>query len=463
MSETLQAQLKGGESARTEFSRDAKTPERIAEHVCAFLNSDTGGTIICGADSRGSVVGIANAGGAAIDLQLALVKLVTPPALISTSVEPVDGKELVVVEVPSGPDRPYVVGGGVWLRKGSRTAPADANSLRAMFVSQAEQPERWERRLSASMIPEDLKQGEVLELRDEARRAGRFDFTGDETAETVLDRLAMTRPGGYTQAADVLFSSNPALRHPQVRVQFSVFPSDEVGDEFDDLRTFEGPLLRVADDVAETLVRSNAIRSSFRPDDMERRDAPRYARYALREGVVNALVHRDYASYSGGVKVSVYPNRIEIWNTGRLPDGLKPDDLARPHPSILINPDIAHAFFLRNRMDKLGRGGQRLAEECKLIGAQAPEWVQIHGGVRLTLFAALGKEKARQELFNDRQRAFIEEVAPGQRVSLSDYQARFASMITDRQARRDLKELETYRFVRREGVGRKTVYRRLDD
>lgn len=459
---SIQTRLKDGKDTKTEFRRDINA-DRVAEHVCAFLNSDAGGTVICGVDGKGAPVGLSGSSDAAIKLQLSLAKMVTPPALFSTSAETVDDKELVVVDVPAGPDRPYVVGGAVWLRKGSRTAQADAQSLRALFTAQAEQPERWERRFSASMHLEDLKRNEVLELRDEARRSGRFDFTGDETAEEVLDRLAMTRPGGFTQAADVLFSVDPALRHPQVRVQFAVFENDEAGDEFADLRAFEAPLLRVAEEVTASLANNNTIRASFRRDEMERRDAPLYARYALREGVVNALVHRDYASYSGSVRVSVYPSRVEIWNTGRLPDGLKPEDLARAHPSILVNPDIAHAFFLRNRMDKVGRGGQQLARECKMIGARPPEWAQVHGGVRLTLFAALGKEQARRELLNDRQRAFIETVGVGELVSQSDYKLRFAAGVTNRQARRDLRELEDYRFVRREGGGRSTTYRRLED
>lgn len=459
----LQARLKGGENAKTEFLRDAKVPERVAKHVCAFLNSESGGMIICGIDGQGEPVGINSASATAKELQLQLAKLVTPPALFSANLEVFDDKELIVVDVPSGPDRPYVVNGGVWLRKGAGTALADAQSLREIFALQAEEPERWERRLSVSMLHEDISLDEIIHLRDEARRSGRFDFSGEEKPESILDRLAMRRPGGFTQAADVLFASNPSLRHPQVRVQFIAYRSDEVGDDYDDFRTLEGPLLRTAEDVTDILIRMNPIAAQFRPDEIERLDAPRYARYALREGVVNALVHRDYASYSGGVKVSVYPSRIEIWNTGRLPDGLRPEDLPRTHPSILINPDIAHAFFLRSFMDKVGRGGQRLAEECKQIGARPPEWIQVHGGVQLTLFAALGKEQARRELLNDRQRAFIETIAAGENLTVADYQARFAQDVSARQARRDLGELETYRFVRREGSGRSTVYRRVND
>jgi len=457
----LQTKLKNGEDVQTEFLAAIKSVGRVAEHVCAFLNSDIGGTLICGVTDDGDPVGITRAAAEAEALQLALAKQITPPALFSATVESVDGKELIVVDVSAGADRPYVVQGGVWLRKGKRTTPADAQSLRAMFAAQADQPERWERRLSASMLPEDLNQDEVVRLRDDARKGGRFDFSGSESNDEILDRLAMRRSGGYTQAADVLFSRDPALRHPQCRVQFAVYESDVAGDNYVDFRSFENPLFRVAADVIDALTRINPVRSQFRAGDIERQDSPRYAVYALREAVINALVHRDYSSYSGSVRVSVHPSRIEIWNTGRLPDGLKPEDLSRTHPSILVNPDIAHAFFMRGLMDKVGRGGQRLAEECRRIGAQPPEWRQVQGGVQLTLFAALGQDRVMGELLNDRQRAFVQKVEAGTLLSLAEYHTRFAQAVSDRQARRDLEDLENYRFVRKEGVGRSTAYRRV--
>lgn len=459
---SLSDRLKNGEDSQTEFKRSVKSIDALAQNLCAFLNTE-GGTVICGVDANGVPIGIPDAPKQAERLQVALAGAISPPALFSVTVERFDEVDLLVLEAPPGPDKPYVSRGAVWLRRGAQTQAADAQSLRAFFQNRITESERWERRPSVSMLPEDLDEREVLRLRDEARRRSRFDFSGEETAEFTLSRLGMTRPGGFTQAADVLFAHNPALRHPQARVQLVAFDRDEASDDYSDYRWFEGPLLRVAEEVVDVLSRYNSIRATFRPDDIERRDEPRYAKYALREGVVNALAHRDYNSIAGGVKIAVHPSRIEIWNTGRLPDGIKPEDLPRKHPSVPTNPDIAHAFFLRSFMDRIGRGGQQLAEACKEIGARPPEWTQVHGGVLLTLHAALGKEQARRELLNARQRAYLDAVAVGEMITLADYRERFARNLTDRQARRDLGELETYRFVQREGIGRSTVYRRSEN
>ena len=460
---TLQQRFGAGEGAFLEYTLKIKPIDRIAQHLCAFLNSESGGTILCGVDDKGTPVGIDLAPAFVEELQLKLSTLVSPPALFVVATEEVDDKTIIVIEAAAGADNPYVTGGAVWLREDDKTFAADAAALRALFAANAGDLERWERRLSASMRADDLVDREVLALRDEAKRTSRFDFSGEESAEEVLMRLGMTRPGGFTQAADILFSSYPALRHPQTRVQIAQFEQDEASANYGDFRSFEGPAMKVADEVTAALFNNLKVQSSFRADDMERHDAPNYARFALREGVVNAIVHRDYDSYSGSVKISIFPRRIEIWNTGRLPEGIKPEDLGRGHPSILVNPDISFAFFLRSYMERLGRGGQRLAEECKAIGARPPVWKEVHGGVLLILFAAVGKDRARQELLNDRQREYVEAVPAGEVLTVMQYRERFAPLVTERQARRDLGELETYRFARREGVGKSTGYRRAND
>ena len=90
---------------------------------------------------------------------------------------------------------------------------------------------------------------------------------------------------------------------------------------------------------------------------------PTFPSNSLEEGIVNALVHRDYASSSGSVSVSVYPDRLEIRNSGRLPKGLtaKMREMAQ-HASILINPDISHIFYLRGLTERVVRGTSREGE-----------------------------------------------------------------------------------------------------
>ena len=124
--------------------------------------------------------------------------------------------------------------------------------------------------------------------------------------------------GQLTNAADVLFGKKAAQRHPQIRLRAVTYSTDRAGD-FVDEQLYEGTAFHLLEDAMAFLKRHVAIGAEFREGRLPRESRPRYPFFALREGLVNALVHRDYAAFSGSVSVSVYPDRVEIWNSGKLP------------------------------------------------------------------------------------------------------------------------------------------------
>jgi ATP-dependent DNA helicase RecG len=86
--------------------------------------------------------------------------------------------------------------------------------------------------------------------------------------------------------------------------------------------------------------------------------------------------------------VHIYPNCLEILNSGNLPEGMSQEDLLKGHISILRNPDIAHVLYLRGRMEKLGRGCVMIRKACEEYGIRPPEWrADANAGVTLTFFA----------------------------------------------------------------------------
>lgn len=108
---------------------------------------------------------------------------------------------------------------------------------------------------------------------------------------------------------------------------------------------------------------------------------------AIREGIVNAFAHRDYSSFSGGIKVEISPVRLQIWNSGSLPDGVDADKLQQGHISVLRNPDIAHALYLQGYMEKLGRCSVLIRQACEENGLAPPVWYsEGSSGVTLTFF-----------------------------------------------------------------------------
>jgi len=220
-----------------------------------------------------------------------------------------------------------------------------------------------------------------------------------------------------------VFGKKVFQRHPQTRLRAVCYESDRA-DNFLDEQLYEGPAFQLLDDVLAFLKRHIAIAAEFVPGQAQRTTRPTFPFNSLEEGIVNALVHRDYASFSGSVSVSVYPDRVEIWNTGHLPKGLtaKMLEMAQ-HASILINPDISHLFYLRGLMERVGRGTYKMVRECRQFGMRTPEWKSVASGVRLTLFAATGDLALD---LNQRQLDLLRHVQPGTQIVTKDFSARFA-------------------------------------
>ncbi|WP_140850217.1 RNA-binding domain-containing protein [Sphingomonas glacialis] len=460
VSSFIAKQIRAGEGQHTEFKSDARAVDTIARTVCAFLNTQ-GGTIFCGVSDDGIPTGLADAEGDRTWLESRLQKAISPKALFTMSVELIAGAPVVIIEVPEGKDRPYVHAGAVYVRQRAVTRAADARTLRSLVQNEAAQTERWERRTSPALELEDLDGDEIESTVREAQTWGRYVFGTDHDARGVLGTLAMLTATGFTNAADVVFSKLPARRQPQCRIRVIRFETEKSGDTFLNDQWFDGPLVRSFETAFAAVSTQVPVQHFFPTGQVRREERPQYALEALREGLVNAVAHRDYASFSGGVTVSIYPGRIEIWNSGRLPSGLQPSDLKGVHPSIPTNPDISHVLYLRRLMEKIGRGTQKIIAASKELGAPSPRWTDKPSGVTLTLFAARESSDAALGL-NLRQLELLRGLNAGDQVHPLAYTQSLEGNVSERQARRDLSLLEEAGFLIRRGAARATYYERTD-
>lgn len=460
ISNAIQEQISKGEGISTEFRLNAGPLELIAKTVCAFLNTQ-GGTVFCGVGHDGALAGRSFADATTRQIHEYVAGTLSPKALFTVSLDSGDGGDLLSIDVPAGQDRPYVCNGGVFVRRGAQTVAADATTLRSLVQLKATTADRWERRPAVGLEEDDIDGQEVNRLVAESGKNGRFRFEQPEDVTSVLRALGMVSARGFTQAADVLFASHPALRHPQTRVRVARFDTDKGGSGYKENLVLEGPLVVVFEKTLEAIARNVPIGAEFRAGAARRVDRPAYPFDALREGLINAFAHRDYASFSGGVAITMYPNRIEIWNSGRLPDELKPGDLSRNHPSLPTNPDIAHVLYLRGLMERIGRGTQKIIDACREYGLPLPAWNDQLSGVTLTLSGPARAAELAAAL-NSRQQALLKALSVGKDIALGEYHRQYAADVSERQARRDLEALQEIGAVTREGAGSKTRYVRTN-
>jgi len=450
-----------GEGEQVEFKRGTVVPDVVAKVVCAFLNH-RGGRVIIGVGDDGELIGVPNAETIAEQLQSSLSRMITPPALWTVEQQETEGKNFVIVEVPEGMDKPYVAGGAIYYsRKGERVVAATRDEISELIRKRADASQRWERQIVVGADINDLDSTLISETAQMAVDAERWQ--GDpKDAAAFLHSLGLFESGGVTNAALVLFGVTPTRWLPQVRVRLLVLPSGKAGDRHSVDRVFEKNLLRTAQQIPEALsVYGGGVESSFTKESWQREERLLYPATALREGVMNALIHRDYAR-NGTIIIQIQPHRIKISNPGGLPDELKVSDLKRDHASVPRNPDIAHVCYLQKLIEKIGRGTQRIVEDCRKAKIKEPKWETSPLETSLTFFAATAPiVSATLEDLSDRQRKIVEALKSGESLKALDI-AKALGGVTDRTIRNDLLTLVQTGWVTKRGQGPSTTYALTD-
>ena len=372
-SRQIQDMLSLGEGQRIEFKSSIKNVDILGRIVCGFLNT-TGGYLICGIQEPGRIVGLNLSEDIVAELASKMHEGISPRSMVSIQAHVLEGKSVLVIEVPAGKDVPYAFRDVIYLRVGDSNQRADAATIRDIVMRRQIEPERWERRFSFADLEADVDVKEIQSAVADAQKVRRAYFRDAAEPLMVLEDFAVAKYGRLTNGGDVLFARNPAVRLPQIRIRAMRYNSDKAGDKFSDMKSFEGPLHSIFEEAYTFIVRNTPSVSRFIKGNPKRQDSPLYPEEAVREALINALAHRDYSAASGGVSIHVFPRSLEIWNSGPLPDGVTEENLPKGHISVLRNPDIAHALYLRGLMEKAGRGSVLMVQQCDAAGLPRPFW-----------------------------------------------------------------------------------------
>ncbi len=210
--------------------------------------------------------------------------------------------------------------------------------------------------------------------------AGRLPESTGRNIGGVLDRLRLRENGQILNAAVVLFGKESVPDYPQRQLRLARFKGTDKS-EFLDNRQPQGHAFALLDEAMTFLHRHLPLSGRFEPERLERIDELLFPTAALREALVNAFCHRDYAIWGGAVNVAVYDDRVEIWSDGTLPFGVRPEDLKRDHASKPRNPYITNVFYRRGLIEQWGRGTNRIVELTVRSGNPEPDFEEIAGSV----------------------------------------------------------------------------------
>ena len=359
------------ESTTLEFKRSA-TKEVVAEILCSFLNRD-GGQLIVGVEEGRSIVGFKDAVKKSKQIQTYVVSSIIPEPAVSVDIQKVEGVNVVVFTVWKGINQPYIYKGRVYLRVANETRQSTSQELAAIIRRSSSSSERWETKSAIEVEIEDIDLTEVRNCISDVNNTGRESNIPDDPLQ-FLSKYNLYKNGDFTNAAVILFGLKPVMFFPQVRVRLSVFQTDKTGDKILYDKLFEDNLFKSLRQITDFFDLAFGVSSSFDKSGWKRLDKLEFPRLAIREALLNAFIHRDYSSFSSSIAINIYPDRLEINSYGSLPNGITVESLSEDHLSIPVNPTIAHIFFLRNWIEKIGIGTVKMIANCKELGFKAPEW-----------------------------------------------------------------------------------------
>lgn len=218
------------------------------------------------------------------------------------------------------------------------------------------------------MSVSDLSPAAVSRFRQLAERSGRLDAAAlNEPDAALLNKLKLTEGAYLKRAAVLLFHPDPERFVTGASVKIGYFASES------DLRyhdVIEGDLFTQVGKTMELLL-TKYLKAVISYEGIQRIESFPMPEPALREALLNAVVHRDYAVPTP-IQIRVYADRLSIWNPGELPENWTQATLLGPHESQPYNPDIANTFFRSGEIEAWGRGIERVFEACHRAGTPEP-------------------------------------------------------------------------------------------
>ena len=416
---------------------------RMGIVACSLLNT-SGGVIFIGMTDEHHPVGIDDADVHVAELSAFFRVKISPTPCVMIQRQEVNGKTIIMVDVPAGINRPYLYGGRAYVLDGGRVGYASADSIRNMVLRANAEEVRWEERFSLASVEGDVDEESVRSGFDRVERL----VPGADKAKTLTSMLecyGVLRDWRLTNAGDVLFGRHPDSRSPQVRIRAFCYRDDKSGDDFLDSRLIAGPLFGAIVEAEQFIARNTYAPQDFKAPKLVREPGITYPPEVIREALINAVAHRDYSSVSGGVAIHIYPNRLEIWNSGDLPDGVSVEALGHDQVSVLRNPTIAYALYLRGYMEQAGRGSVLMCRQCEQIGLPRPEW-KVRKGEGVTIVFHRVIQSYRVDTINDLVLDTIRKYPGIKREKLSEIVGFSVPTIS-----RAIRDLKTKGIVAREG------------
>ena len=328
--------------------------DEFLREICGFVNAQ-GGTLYIGKDDSGNVVGIKNAKKLLEDLPNKITTILGIVADVNLH-ETEQGDYIEIFVEPQL--NPVNYKGEYHFRSGSTKQELKGAALDKFLLKKY--GKKWDGVPIPNVSISELKQETFDFFKGKGIESKRFDEKcRNDSPEQLLNNLKLIENGYLKRAALLLFHPDPEKFVTGAYIKIGFFRS-ESDLQFQD--TVHGNLFEQVEKTMELLL-TKYTRALISYKGLSRIETYEYPEDALREALLNAVAHKDYAGCTP-IQIRVYGDKIKIWNEGQLPENWTVEDLLREHSSRPYNPDIANAFFRCGYVESWGRGIEKITEQC---------------------------------------------------------------------------------------------------
>ena len=472
--ESIEELLQKEGSKNLEFKEKltVENKQKVLQTIIAFANLG-GGILVFGVNDNKEIAGTEEPFELEEQIANMVYDTIIPVIRIDTLFVSRESKTIVIVKVPMGIETPYYfkskgIASGTYIRVGSTTRLADSETIRALELKK--------QNISYDSRPDYRFTREYIDC----EMAKRW-FRDKKEIEITEDHLFMLKllvkenDNAYpTVAGLLLFPAQEFSDYDHAKIKCAKFKSVEPG-IFIDKAEYRGSILEQIESTMK-FIKAN-IKLSATIGEIYREEKYEYPLEALREAVINAVVHRDYMRTGRDIRVGIYDNRIEIISPGELPATFSVDDIGNNDFSELRNHVLGRVFSELKLIEGWGLGFKKIIRLCEQHGIDRPEFIEeaqnfkviFHSGVtetsperhrmspNVTNIGDIKKKQYAGVTKEERKEIICQLIKDGIEFNISDLELIFDK--SSRTVKRDLAELKSEGKIGYVGTPKNGYYR----
>lgn len=442
--------ITNGENEEVEFKESLHSTQEIAKTLCSFANTN-GGILLFGVKDNGTIIGVSGNIDKVQQSISATIQTIHPTPNSSIRVCSIENKNVIMVTIQkSDIDSFYSTSGGIYVRIGSTIKKLEAPEMAEFLKSK--KVLCFDETISDAKIEQidEAKIEEYLKLRNQG------DFLKTKSIEEFLISSNLARKNGkllIKSSAVLIFGKEPCKIIPQAELKLVKFS----GKEAIDIASYQLLQTTLPEQIESALafIKKNINHEIIIGSDSKRIDKHEYPPAVLREGIINAIVHRDYFS-KDSIQVNIFDNRLEITSPGTIPTGLTKALLGSL--SVQRNPLLYR--FLRDfgYVEGLGTGIPRMINEMRKHGLSDPVFDISPSFFRLILKnkkAAVEPIESIKDL-NERQKTGLVYVLKHKSIKAEIYGK--INSVSKATAINEINEMIKFKYLKKIGAFRSAYY-----